>query len=86
MSPRLQPYVIQVPLFHALDGTDTADYVQRVEPSAQVRVRVRVTVTLTLTLTLTPTLTPTLPLPLTGRAQDGGGHRGRGACLWSSAA
>ena len=51
MSPRLQPYVIQVPLFHALDGTDTADYVQRVEPSAQVRVRVRVTVTLTLTLT-----------------------------------
>ena len=84
MSPRLQPYVIQVPLFHALDGTDTADYVQRVEPSAQVRVRVRVTVTVTLT--LTPTLTPTLPLPLTGRAQDGGGHRGRGACLWSSAA
>jgi hypothetical protein len=27
--------VIQVPLFHALDGTDSADYVQRVEPSAQ---------------------------------------------------
>lgn len=27
--------VVAVPLFHALDGTDSADYVQRVEPSAQ---------------------------------------------------
>jgi len=27
--------VVAVPLFRALDGTDTADYVQRVEPSAQ---------------------------------------------------
>ena len=25
--------VVAVPLFHALDGTDSADYVQRVEPS-----------------------------------------------------